>query len=209
VLSGTGTVYVHVTESTICCCRQELDREQAAINEGKGRGIGLLGDWQGAEHWYGGKIQQTATLVELESESESSRASPSKTPKKPARPPQFSIKLDRVESTRSHGIGRFYGSRRILQVRIDKKIEKKLKDQDVMDFMSQKFVICGRVFVPFDSKDSTIYMVETNEDVDREPVDWEGDQYRMSFSDFVKWFNPLHLNYKQASTGSGFQLSHF
>ena len=39
-------------------CRREYDREQDAIVENRGRGMGLMGTWGKVDDWYGGRIQQ-------------------------------------------------------------------------------------------------------------------------------------------------------
>src|SRR5438046_892342 len=46
-------------------CREELEREKKACTEGSGRGLGLMGKWEGIEDWYGGRIQQVARLEEV------------------------------------------------------------------------------------------------------------------------------------------------
>ena len=46
--------------------RSELDREEKALQEGIGRGLGLRGEWEGDPSWYGGKIRQIASVVETE-----------------------------------------------------------------------------------------------------------------------------------------------
>ena len=71
-----------------------------------------------------------------------------------------------------------------------------------MDFLKQKFVVCGRVFVPFHAKESNVYMIETNENVDRISKAAYGDQHRLSFKQFVNEYNPLELNYGQVGDNS-------
>jgi RNA-dependent RNA polymerase len=165
--------------------------------------LGLTADskWEGVDNWYGGRIQQVAHLDLVTSEPMLSGASPPKTrslpkislTKKHGSPVPFCIRLDKLESTRSCGFARFLGSRHLLQVRVPKK----LLGDEARAYMQQKFVICGRVFVPFQAKENNVYMMETDENVDRVPDVQQGDQHRMSFSQFVEWFNPLSLNYKQ------------
>ncbi|KAF9471940.1 hypothetical protein BDN70DRAFT_868854 [Pholiota conissans] len=157
---------------------KELDREQAAIQENKGRGLGLMGDWQGSTDWYGGRVQQIGRVLKKDD--------------------SFKVVLEPCESKRSYRFARFYGSRRFLCLGIPDDIIKSENDQ-VMAFLSQKFILCGRTFVAFHAKDSHVYMVETNEDYERSPHDWCGDEFRMPFRDFINWHNPLDQprNYKQ------------
>ncbi|KAJ3566178.1 hypothetical protein NP233_g7159 [Leucocoprinus birnbaumii] len=158
---------------------KELDREQAAILENKGRGLGLMGEWDGQENWYGGRIQQIAKL----SKAKDGRG--------------YSIHLEAMEKRRSHRFARFCGSRRILQLRIPEKL---IFDEcaQLKEFFQRKFILCGRVFVPFYAKDHRLYMVEINEDWERQPQQESGDLYRKSYTDFVNWHNPPAYNFKQA-----------
>lgn len=69
----------------------------------------------------------------------------------------------------------------------------------VRELLSKKFVLCGRVFVPFAIKDGKVYFVETDEDFDRAPHDEQCDQFRLSYIQFIEWYNPLELNKDQVS----------
>ncbi|KAG5639652.1 hypothetical protein H0H81_008813 [Sphagnurus paluster] len=155
---------------------RELDREQAAILENRQRGLGLMGSWHGEPEWYGGQVQQLARL------------SPSGD--------TFKIHLDELEKRRSYRLARFYGSRRILQLRIPDELARK-DSQKVKEFLLQKFVLCGRVFVPYFAKENTIYMVETLDDYERASMTCAGDQFRLSFKALVDWHNSLGLNVDQ------------
>lgn len=99
---------------------------------------------------------------------------------------------------RSHRLGRYLGSRRVLQVKLPPKV---LYDQTEMQllrgFLSKKFVLCGRVYAAFSVKDEKVYLVETNEDYERSPKDDAGDNHRCSLRDLVEWYNPLDLNSNQ------------
>ncbi|KAF8633592.1 hypothetical protein AX15_001385 [Amanita polypyramis BW_CC] len=153
----------------------ELDREQDAIIENKGRGLGLMGSWGGESKWYGGRIQQQARIYKDNN--------------------QICIKLEPMEMRRSHRFARYCGSRRILQVRIPDDIG---DSEDVRKYLCQRFVLCGRVFVPFHAKEGSVYMVETNENFERRSRDDFGDQHRMPLAKFIEWHNPLYLNRSQA-----------
>jgi hypothetical protein len=81
-------------------------------------------------------------------------------------------------------------------VKINKQLLWKSGDE-VIKFLTKKFVLCGRIFVPFQSRDEGLYMVETNEDYGRNGAAWGGDAYRMSFNEFINWHNPIEKNYEQ------------
>lgn len=154
----------------------EYDREQDAILERQSRGLGLKGEWKGAKDWYGGRIQQVVRL-----------SRPNGT---------FRYRLDQSSMQRSNRFARFLGSRRILQVKLSKDLQY-AKDSGVPEHLSSRFLFCGRVFAPFASKDSSVYMMELNEDEDRSPDYHQGDDTRISLWDFIKWHNPLSLNMNQ------------
>ena len=165
-----------VSFPTLTRNREELDREQMAIIENRERGLGLMGEWYGDQDWHGGQIQQLARLVES-----------GKT---------FKIRLEPMEKRRSHRFARYLGSRRIIQLRIpDELVMKQLPA--LQSYLSQKFVLCGRIYVPLHAKDNSVYMIETNENYERQPGSWCGDEYRRSFADVVSWHNPLNLNKNQ------------
>ena len=153
-----------------------MDREQAAIVENRGRGLGLMGDWHGAPHWFGGKIQQIFRLVKSDS---------------PGQP--YRVTMEKLESTKSNRFARFLGSMREGNMRIDNKLLQREREQ-ILNFLSQNFVVCGRVFRPFASEDDSVHMMTTNVDFERKPDPFFGDQHRFSFADFLQWHNPLDLN---------------
>ncbi|TFK42152.1 RNA dependent RNA polymerase-domain-containing protein [Crucibulum laeve] len=155
---------------------KELDREDAAILENKSRGLGLQGAWMEEPNWYGGRVQQLARLVKEEG--------------------KYEIQLEPLEKRRSHRFARYCGSRRIIQLRVADALVTN-ENAAIKDFLKRKFILCGRVFVPFHAKDNSLYMVETNEDWQRRPQTWCGDEFRRSFSEFVNWHNPLSYNFKQ------------
>ncbi|KAK7695210.1 hypothetical protein QCA50_002400 [Cerrena zonata] len=157
---------------------KELDREQMALEEHENRGLGLHGldeaeneSWDGVKRWYGGRIQQTI-LVELVDEKPQLRLAP-------------------MEMRKSNRFARFLGSRRMLSLNLPKRWQGGEK------FMRNKFVLCGRVFVPFCVKDNGAYLFEINDDYQRNPNE-NADGYRISLQDLINWHNPLELNSKQA-----------
>ncbi|KAI6136111.1 RNA dependent RNA polymerase-domain-containing protein [Pisolithus sp. B1] len=157
----------------------EYDREQAAIMEHKGRGLGGMGLWYGKDNWHGGKIQQVGRLKEATGNE------------------SFFIQLEQPEVRRSHRFGRYLGSRRILQVKVPETLSRQRGDEVRRFFECHKFILCGRVFLPFHAKEGGVYMVETNNGFGRRCNPYEGDHYRLSFMDFINWHNPFKLNSHQ------------
>ncbi|RXW18376.1 hypothetical protein EST38_g7477 [Candolleomyces aberdarensis] len=164
----------------------ELDREQKAILENKGRMLGLMGAWEGDSDWHGGQVQQLARLVRVEKGVNSSGGGPN-----------LKVELHPLEKKRSHRFARFAGSRRIMQLRVPDKLLQEMRDV-VKEFLCQKFILLGRVFVPFHCKDGSVYMVEIDQDYEREAMAWCGDNFRHSFAEFMQWHNPMELNSRQA-----------
>ena len=166
--------------------REELDREEAAILEGKRRGLGLQGDWMDKANWYGGQIQQMARLEE-----------------DPA--VGFRLELRKMEMRKSHRFGRYLGSRRLLQISIPAGIVNRRK-KDLDAFLSQRFILCGRVFVGAGSKDNKIFLLEVAEDYERH-CQVRGDDQRITLEDFVNWHNPLDRNGNQVCLPVDLMLS--
>jgi RNA-dependent RNA polymerase len=161
--------------------RLEYDREQLALIENKGRGLGTMGQWEGKDNWYGGKIQQVARIVKAGT--------------------TFKFELEKPEIRRSHRFARFLGSRHILQVRVPDNLTYDKVGSALREFLiSSKFVLCGRVFVPFHAKEGSVYLFETNENIDRQTNLGHGDGQRVSLYQFVKWHNPLQSNLSQVTT---------
>ncbi|KAG6907475.1 hypothetical protein DXG01_008811 [Tephrocybe rancida] len=158
---------------------KELDREQDAIMENRDRGLGLMGPWKGDDNWYGGQVQQLARIILGDD--------------------GYKIRLEPMEKRRSYRLARFLSSRRILQLRVPKELVLK-ENAKVKGFMRQKFILCGRVFVPFFAKDHATYLVETDDNHERKAMAWCGDKFRRSFKDIINWHNRLDLNVNQPIT---------
>lgn len=156
--------------------RKEYDREQKAILEGQTRGLGLRGEWEGVPDWYGGRIEQVAVLSKTNG--------------------IFTYCLHEANLKKSTRFARFLGSRRVLKLKLAKELRYG-KDTGVDDHLSGSFILCGRLFVPFASKEGSVHMMEVNEDEDRKSDRKQGDNTRMSLWDFIAWHNPLLLNQKQ------------
>ena len=141
-----------------------------------------MGLWKGKDDWYGGRIQQVGRLVQAHG--------------------RFSIQLEKPEIRRSHRFSRFLGSRRILQVRVADDLMYKHGDDIRMMLSSSKFILCGRVFLPFHAKEGSMYLLETNQSHERVPNNHDGDNLRLSLKDFINWHNPFERNDQQVSASS-------
>lgn len=141
-----------------------------------------MGLWKGKDDWYGGRIQQVGRLVQAHG--------------------RFSIQLEKPEIRRSHRFSRFLGSRRILQVRVADDLMYKHGDDIRMVLSSSKFILCGRVFLPFHAKEGSMYLLETNQSHERVPNNHDGDNLRLSLKDFINWHNPFERNDQQVSASS-------
>jgi hypothetical protein len=74
----------------------------------------------------------------------------------------------------------------------------KAKD-NISKFLTHKFILCGRVFLPLRPKDGKVYLVKVSEDFDRLPLDFESDHRRLTFREIVSWHNPMENNSKQVN----------
>ncbi|KAJ3793160.1 RNA dependent RNA polymerase-domain-containing protein [Lentinula aff. detonsa] len=157
---------------------QESDREQLALLENRGRGLGFMGHFQDVDNWFGGQIQQIATLRET------------------ARFTLF-LQLEPLEMRRSTRFARQFGSRRVLQVRIADDFLRAQARERTIRFLSRKFVLNGRVFAPTPPKEGAVYLVEIGEDYERTSMSKFGDQHRKSLREVLEWHNPMALNSQQ------------
>lgn len=139
-------------------------------------GLGLKGAYDGIPNWYGGRIQQLGHLEKVGQ--------------------GYKIQLGQMESQRSYRFARYYGSRRFLQIHIPKKLLREALE-NVKHFFTAKFLLCGRIFVPFSSKGAKVYLVETDENCGRTNQRWCADETRISFRDFINWHNPIEENWDQ------------
>ncbi|CCL98058.1 uncharacterized protein FIBRA_00052 [Fibroporia radiculosa] len=150
----------------------ELDREQDALCADPLRGLGLQGEWRGEPDWYGGRIQQLGRVVDLGEG-------------------RYGILLEKMQKLKSNRFARFLGSRRMLQVSIPDELTRETKIGGLRKFFENKFVICGRMFAPFGSKDGKVYMMEIREDYERQSSDALGDHTRLSPTS--KWITRFDL----------------
>ena len=150
--------------------------------ENEGRGLGLRGDWKEQVNWYGGRIQHSLKIrVDKATKAISFKACP------------FVL-------GKSTKVTRRVGSLSILQVKYDDKI---LYDPPtanaVKDILRRRLVLCGRVFEMWllKPRDKKAIYVEVKKDFERDPNERLGDQYRMTYAQFLAWMNPINLNSKQ------------
>lgn len=142
--------------------------------EGSDRALGLQGDWEGTSDWFGGQVQQVARIYEVDK--------------------RYHLRLEQMEMRKSNRLARFLGSRHLIQFKLPDKFD------NGEEFLLRKFVLCGRVFVPFHAKDGNVYLLEVKEDFERLPLASQGDQHRLSFEELINWHNPMALNEEQVCT---------
>lgn len=105
---------------------------------------------------------------------------------------RVTIRLHPQEKGPSRRFGRYFGSRRILQLNIQDDIDTKHQDK-LMRYLTKGFVLLGRVFRAFHAKESKVYFFETNETYDnRESLPSEGDNERIPLNDFILLCNRLN-----------------
>ncbi|EJD03544.1 uncharacterized protein FOMMEDRAFT_154620 [Fomitiporia mediterranea MF3/22] len=160
----------------------ELDREQKAFLENKGRGLGLMGTWDHKENWHGGRVQLTAKLDF----------------NKDGYPP-YTIRLNSFGIGKSNRAARRFTSLSILQVKYDDGALYDDKRKNLAhELFSKPLILCGRQYVLFCTKENKAFFVEIREGYERKPMRSIGDHYRMSFRKFVQTVNPMALNKEQA-----------
>lgn len=140
-----------------------------------------MGDYHGENKWYGGRIQQVAQLKQLPDGQ------------------GFKVVLQPLEMARgkSTRFTRYLGSRRILKLSVTDKL---LRQKEVQTYLRQLFVVCGRMFAPWVSKEGSLYLVETDQDYQRTPRKSMGDGFRKSYASIFEWHNSPALNQAQVWT---------
>ncbi|KDQ17067.1 hypothetical protein BOTBODRAFT_224345 [Botryobasidium botryosum FD-172 SS1] len=165
----------------------ELDREQRAIVEGRGRGLGCFEEDEESDSWkYGGNVLQRAKL----------HFKPPSAVGTSAIAARFSITLEPQKRGASSRLARFLGSRRLIQLSLPKEVLYNYRTA-LKDYLENAFILNGRVFRVFHVKDGHAHLMETSESYEREPSEREGDHFRLSLADLIDWANPLYFNRKQ------------
>ncbi|KAL5519334.1 hypothetical protein ACEPAH_1017 [Sanghuangporus vaninii] len=163
----------------------ELDREQKAFAEGKGRGLGLMGPWEGKDNWHGGCVQLTAKLT-FDKENRDAQS-------------PFAIRLNSFGMGKSNRAARRFTSLSVLQLKFEKEaLYDEKKYELVIELLSRNVVICGRLYYAFCTKEGKIFFVETNADYQRQKRRIIGDHFRLSYRRIINAINPLDLNKEQA-----------
>ncbi|KAJ7511698.1 RNA dependent RNA polymerase-domain-containing protein [Mycena galericulata] len=158
----------------------EADQEHDAITQGKSRGLGLAGPPEEPDY-YGGQIQYPLRLVKADENLGE----------------KYRIYLEKPQKGRSHRFARDLGSSSVLQLSIPLNLVRDEGD-DVRRFLAKRFILNGRVYVPIPPKDkSSVYLIQINQDFNRKPSKFYGDQHRLSFEQFLQRHNPPNLNAKQ------------
>ncbi|CAE6452141.1 unnamed protein product [Rhizoctonia solani] len=153
----------------------EYDHEDMLLRTNSTERLG----WQGT--YFGGKIDQVLRLSVHTSG-------------------RFEFRLQPPAVSTSSRFRRYLGSRRLIEVRFSEK-EPGLRPQAFREYMiANALVINGRVFRAFYARKNTVYLVETNEALDRQDDELVGDQFRLSLRDFIEWHNPLYANPYQTLT---------
>ncbi len=74
----------------------------------------------------------------------------------------------------------------------------------LIQFFSQPFVLCGKVFQAIYAKETTVYLIETNDFTPSLPSgvvtthpSHLSSKGRLSLAEFIAWHNPLGFNINQ------------
>ncbi|KAG8969042.1 hypothetical protein FRC03_004716 [Tulasnella sp. 419] len=186
LLKGLGGRVMGTTPDADIALFRELDLEDEALEEGSNRNLGLNGeDDEAMGTWWAGHVEQRGILEEY-------------------RPPggtrRLRIRLvhQRYFAT-SNRFLRKLGSRRFLKVSMKFEAKTRKDEAELEEFLLKGHVINGRVFRVFCGQDidSPIYLIETDENIDRRAVEEMGDSQRVSLTQFLAWHNPWAWNKTQ------------
>ena len=138
-----------------------------------------MGPWMGSEKesWYGGCVQLSARLVFG----------------KEGNP--YQTYINPLRFGKSNRATRYMTSLGIISLKVD--TSNLDGSEDVTELLGRRFVLLGRCYLPFYTKEGKLMLVESNEDYERLPVPVFGDNYRISYDAFVRWHNPHKYNKKQ------------
>ncbi|KAJ6453034.1 RNA dependent RNA polymerase-domain-containing protein [Mycena vitilis] len=170
IMRGNPTLSGHTHDLALW---RELDREAKAKVENRARGLGLMGEFDGIPNYYGGNVQCTVRLLYKADDQ------------------MPDVRLEPLQLTWSHHLARELGSVSVIKL---------LDDRDgalVKQWALRKFILCGRTYVALPPKRGKVYIIETNEDYGRIAQAWCGDEHRISYDDYVRNNNPMHLNAAQ------------
>ncbi|KAK7688073.1 hypothetical protein QCA50_008443 [Cerrena zonata] len=130
-------------------------------------------------HWYGGKVNFAATLVEKNR--------------------NFSISLEKPFLSSSSRFYRRFGSSRFIRVSIPKTLVFG-SGSSVIKFFQSPVIIWNHVFRAFYHKDHTVFLFQTNEQYQEgKVITPDGPStHGLSFLDFLSWHNDLEVNHNQS-----------
>jgi RNA-dependent RNA polymerase len=173
-----------------CGFREEYDREESALAENIGRGLGLMGEWGGSPQWYGGQIEQKADLEVTGGPKDL----------------KFRVVLCPPALTyKSRALMRFLGSRHVLQLNLQHS-QIKVHDEGhlvrLRQFLSPRLLLLGRTFILFHVKENvTAWYIETISPEDSSFACHASDQHRFTYEQVIHWVNSTEYaqNYDQVS----------
>ncbi|KIO27810.1 hypothetical protein M407DRAFT_232255, partial [Tulasnella calospora MUT 4182] len=178
----------------------ELDREEAALDKGTFETLGLRplsedGTELGMSTWWGGRVEQRAVMVNLGVDS--ARPKSMCRGATPSPKIKWGIQLHQQEMRgKSCRFTRRFGSRRFIQLKVPD-LRTQAERDSLQEELLKPHLLLGRIFRAFSTHDGTVRLVETNENVGRVPLPAVGDSRRLSFLEFLDWFNPLEQNAHQ------------
>lgn len=140
-----------------------------------------------ADGWYGGRVHFTASLKMHGDASKASELS------------NYKIILDRPELGSSSRLSRQFGSYAIVRVRVSRKAMNKVARSTLITFFSQGFLLCGVIYRAFYAKDTSVFLVATNELYETLPcLPRHAFPPPQTFMAFLNWHNPIQLNCLQS-----------
>ncbi|KAG6336122.1 hypothetical protein ID866_2960 [Astraeus odoratus] len=131
--------------------------------------------------WYGGKVHFTASLKSHEGGSMGAN---------------YGIILNRPELGSSTRLSRQFGSYAILRIRIPRQLMNKGQSK-LVEFFYQRFLLCGVYYRAFYAKDSSVFLIATNECDYGVRLPRHALPRPLSFTDFLNWHNPIVFNKPQ------------
>lgn len=109
----------------------------------------------------------------------------------------FTLIPSKHKIIRSNRLSRFFGSRRVVEVKVSKELVNK-QGPALRAFFLQKFIINGRIFQAVTAKDHIVYLLETEDHTfPRSPLSNLSNRGRMTLIQFINWHNPPEPNKHQ------------
>ena len=133
----------------------------------------------------------------------------------------YLLELERPYLGSSNRFTRKFGSKRIIQIRLEKNLGKTVDaGSSLITYCQKPLLIFGRVFRAFYAKEGRVFFFQTNETVQlhqdgaisiQAPTHGGQSCVEMSFLDFINWHNPLQHNNGQVGFSDciAFFVSHY